>query len=90
MLQGAPPVPHLLFNDIPWLVPALHFSLKIPYKFLSSLHPLDPIILLSSAHSNALKIAAIPGNPKNSTLLAAQPGANQGLRLSDASYSLEE
>lgn len=68
----------------------LHFSLKIPYKFLSSLHPLDPIIHLSFAHSNALKIAAIPGNPKNSTLLAAQPGANQGLHLSDASYSLEE
>lgn len=72
-----------------WFPPSF-FTKEMPCKFLSFLHPLDPIIHLSFVHSNALKIAAITGNPKNSTLLAAQPGANQGLHLSNASYSLEE
>jgi hypothetical protein len=54
-----------------------HFSLKISYKPFFYIHHLEPTIHLSFVCSNALEIAAITGNPKNSILLAVQLGANQ-------------
>lgn len=55
----------------------LHFSLKTYYRiFFFHSSPWN-ITHLSRARSNASKIAAIIGNPKNSPLLTAQPGANQ-------------
>ena len=55
----------------------LHFSLKIYYRLFFFIHSLEPIIHSSCVHSDALKIAAIIGDLQNSTLLTAQPEANQ-------------
>lgn len=55
----------------------LHFSLKTHYRIFFFHSPPWTITHLSRARSNASKIAAIIGNPKNSPLLTAQPGANQ-------------
>lgn len=55
----------------------LHFSLQIYYRLSFFIHTLEPIVHLSRVRSNALKIAAITGSRQSSTLLTAQPGANQ-------------
>lgn len=55
----------------------LYFSSQIYYRLFFLIYPLELIIHLSRVHPNALKIAAITGSRQNSTLLTAQPGANQ-------------
>lgn len=60
-----------------WFLLSYFISLQMYYRLFFFIHLLGPITHSSCVHSNALKIAAIVGSPENSTLLTAQPGANQ-------------